>query len=241
MNLNLLLSLILYISPVISLAQQKSTPGHFDYFSDTQRSIIDEHIRKTRNRTIWADPNEPKKASVHRSKEDNPSLFGEYTQEYQKTPAATQRPDDAEIGKGTNYAYRFSFLHGYSSIKKACSTVHENKKVNDACATLSNFIYCIQHPYRANRPIECQEFCKDFLPSNKRLKRTLFILQKELHLDPKELIDFTQNLMEQIETRKSPELCSSYGLEHLKSIVNWFSKKIRPAPKVRDYYNENAC
>ena len=112
----------------------------------------------------------------------------------------------------SNYANRFAFLPDSSPFKKACSRINENKEVNGACAALSNFIYCAHHPYRIDRPAECQEFCKEFgsfefgLPL---FKQTLLALQKELMLDPKEVIDFMRAFALEAESHASSELCSS--------------------------------
>ncbi len=114
----------------------------------------------------------------------------------------------------TKYAKRFAFLPDSSPFKQACSKVNENKEVNGACAILSNFLYCAHHPARANRPQECIEFCREFTSfelggMNYRSKEALLALQKELSLDPKDLVDFMREMNAQATKKESPHSCKS--------------------------------
>lgn len=122
----------------------------------------------------------------------------------------------------SNYAQRFAFLPDSSPFKQACSKIHDSTQINDACAVLSNFLYCMQHPYNPERPVECQEFCKEYFLENPVFKKTVLALQKELHLDPKEVIDFMRALTREAEANKSPELCSASWASNLKTKLGEF-------------------
>ena len=126
----------------------------------------------------------------------------------------------------SNYAQRFAFLSDSSPFKQACSKINENKEVNDACAILSNFLYCLQHPYNPERPIECQEFCKEYFLENPIFKKTVLSLQKQLHLDPKEVIDFMRALTNEAASHKSSELCSSSWASNLKAQLSELKERV---------------
>lgn len=117
----------------------------------------------------------------------------------------------------TNYASRFAFLPDSSPFKQACSKVNERKEVNHACVALSNILYCMRHPYRIDRPEECQTFCDNLFAntsSSTLFKETLLTLQNELLLDPKEVIDFMRAITKDAEDYKPSELCSE-------NKINW--------------------
>lgn len=137
----------------------------------------------------------------------------------------------------SNYAQRFAFLPDSSPFKQACSKINENKEVNDACAVLSNFLYCIQHPYNPERPAECQEFCKEYFLENSVFKKTVLSLQKELHLDPKEVVDFMRALSSEAEANKSPELCSASWASNLKTKLGGIKERLWKSEEDEDDSN----
>ena len=170
MNLHTILTCLLFAMPAISMAnpaanqrpdsqESASASKNPGYFSEAQKAIIEEHIQRTRNRAIWSSDtsaqNDAKentqKAKAKLLSDPNPAFFNEYAGEYNARPTFTNHSESRPSTQKTNYAYRFAFLSDVSAIKKACSTIHENQKVNDACAVLSNFLYCMHHPYRPDR------------------------------------------------------------------------------------------
>ncbi|CAN5162030.1 hypothetical protein BH09DEP1_BH09DEP1_8020 [soil metagenome] len=195
MNLHTILTCLLLATPVISMAipepnEPAQNPLFCGAFEPNAAAKAEEaKIRQAiRNRVIWGldSPNEPANKGIAHLVE--------------------------KMILKSNYAQRFAFLPDSSPFKQACSKINGKKEVDDACAVLSNFLYCAQHPDNPELPAECHEFCKEFGSIEfgyPLFKQTLLALQKELHLDPKEVIDFIRAFTKEAESRESSELCSN--------------------------------
>ncbi|MFA6065590.1 MAG: hypothetical protein WC707_00195 [Candidatus Babeliaceae bacterium] len=112
------------------------------------------------------------------------------------------------------YAPYFENVPGDSPIKKTCSTITGNPKIDNACVELSNFLYCIRHPVRRDRPAECQQFCDEQFKSYSGFLDVVKVLQQELGLSPQEIIEFRRNVSK---TANNPEAQEFIGSDQTNS------------------------
>ncbi|MFA6065591.1 MAG: hypothetical protein WC707_00200 [Candidatus Babeliaceae bacterium] len=120
--------------------------------------------------------------------------------------------------KKSNYAPYFENIPGDSPIKKTCSTITGNKKIDDACVELSNFLYCIQQENNQNKPAECKQFCDEQSINYSGFFNIVKILQQELHLSPKHFVDFSRDINKPVknaepEKPKTPKASTHDGLD----------------------------